>query len=30
VIVRLNNGQEHIFDYGMLGIDKIVEAIQAR
>ncbi|MFH0895458.1 MAG: hypothetical protein V2A54_13560 [Bacteroidota bacterium] len=30
VIVSLDNGQQHIFDYGMLGIDKIVEAINAK
>lgn len=28
VILTLDNGQIHIFDYGMLNIDKIVDAIK--
>jgi hypothetical protein len=27
VIITLDNGQVHIFDYGMLNIDKLAEAI---
>ena len=30
VILTLNNGDEHIFDYGMLNIDKVAEAISRK
>ena len=30
VIITLDNGQIHIFDYGMLNIDKLEEAINQR
>jgi len=30
VIITLDNGQVHIFDYGMLNIDKLAEAIIQR
>jgi hypothetical protein len=30
VILTLDNGQLHIFDYGMLNIDKLAEAITQR
>ena len=28
-IVTLNDGSKHVFNYGMLNIDKVVEAIKA-
>ena len=30
VIITLDNGQIHIFDYGMLNIDKLAEAIMQK
>src|ERR1035437_10141401 len=30
IIITLDNGQVHIFDYGMLNIDKLAEAITQR
>ena len=30
IILTLDNGQEHIFDYGMLNIDKVAEAISGK
>lgn len=29
-IVTLNDGSKHVFNYGMLNIDKVVEAIKAK
>ena len=28
IVLTLDNGQEHVFSYGMLNIDKIVDAIK--
>lgn len=30
VLLTLDNGQEHTFDYGMLSVDKLAEAIQQK
>ena len=30
IIITIDNGQVHTFDYGMLNIDKIVEAIEQK
>ncbi len=30
IVVTLNNGEAHTFDYGMLSVQKIAEAINAR
>lgn len=30
IIITLDNGQVHIFDYGMLNIDKLAEAVSQR
>jgi hypothetical protein len=30
VIVNMNNGEKHIFDYGALGVDKVADAIKSK
>ncbi len=30
VVVTLDNGESHIFDYGMLSVEKLAEAVKAR
>ena len=30
VIITLDNGQKHTFDYGMLNVDKVAEAIKQK